>query len=141
VLTEKTKTARVPLTKAKQEDVMKVSARIIKGSNGKRGISIKRLGKQSQVHGAGTVVMSGVRFGKTLLGTVVEELEKVYMPRAKSEVGFTSDGDLRIVSAVSDWDQARYIGSLGGYYNVKTGQKVTDASFVYMAGDRIYYTK
>lgn len=120
---------------------MKVSARIIKGSNGKRGISIKKLGKRTQEHSAGTVVMTGVRFGKSILGTVVEELERVYMPRAKSGVDFTPDGDVRIVSAVSDWDQARYIGKLGGYYNLKTGQRVESASFVYMAGDRIYYTK
>ncbi|UUG69508.1 hypothetical protein SEA_SHAM_207 [Streptomyces phage Sham] len=119
---------------------MKVSARIVK-KNGQKSISIKKLGKESQAHAAGTVVMSGVKFGKTVLGTVVEELERVYLPRAKSGVGFTPDGDLRIVSAVSDWDQARYIGSLGGYYNTKTGEKVSEASFVYMAGDRIYYTK
>lgn len=120
---------------------MKVSARIVKGSNGKRGISIKKLGKRSETHSAGTAVMRDVKFGKSILGTVVEELEKVYMPRAKSEVGFGTDGSLRIVSAVSDWDQARYIGNLGGYYNLKTGEKVSEASFVYMAGDRIYYTK
>jgi hypothetical protein len=120
--------------------MMKVSARIAK-KNGKKFISIKKLGRQTQAHDAGTVVMSGVKFGKTILGTVVEELEKVYMPRVKSEVSFSPDGDLRIVSAVSDWDQARYIGKLGGYYNLRTGQKVTDAAFVYMAGDRIYYTK
>lgn len=119
---------------------MKVSARIVK-KNGRKSISIKKLGRQSQAHAAGTVVMSGVKFGKTILGTVVEELEKVYMPRAKSGVDFTADGDIRIVSAVSDWDQARYIGSLGGYYNMKTGKRVESASFVYMAGDRIYYTK
>ncbi|QNN99284.1 hypothetical protein SEA_FAUST_212 [Streptomyces phage Faust] len=119
---------------------MKVSARIVK-KNGRKSISIKRLGKQTQAHSAGTVVMTGVKFGKTILGTVVEELERAYMPRAKSEVGFTKDGDLRIVSAVSDWPQARYIGSLGGYYNTKTGERVTEASFVYMAGDRIYFTK
>lgn len=120
---------------------MKVSVRIVKGSNSKRGISIKKLGRDAQSHTAGTVVMSGVKFGRSILGTVVEELERVYLPRAKSGVSFTPDGDLRIVSAVSDWPQARYIGSLGGYYNIRTGEKVTDASFVYMAGDRIYYTK
>ncbi|QOI67578.1 hypothetical protein SEA_BEUFFERT_210 [Streptomyces phage Beuffert] len=120
---------------------MKVSARIVKGKNNKRGISIKKLGKRPEAHMAGTVVMSGVKFGRTMLGTVVEELERVYMPRAKSGVDFTADGDVRIVSAVSDWDQARYIGKLGGYYNPKTGERVTEASFVYMAGDRIYYTK
>jgi len=119
---------------------MKVSARIVK-KNGRKSISIKKLGREAQAHSAGTVVMSGVKFGKTILGTVVEELERVYMPRAKSGVDFTADGDVRIVSAVSDWDQARYIGSLGGYYNPKTGERVTEASFVYMAGDRIYYTK
>ena len=119
---------------------MKVSARIVR-KNGQKSISIKRLGKRREQHSAGTVVMSGVKFGKSVLGTVVEELERVYMPKAKSEVGLTPDGDLRIVSAVSDWNQARYIGSLGGYYNLRTGEKVTEASFVYMAGDRIYYTK
>lgn len=118
---------------------MKVSARIIR-KNGKNTISVKRLGRTSSQHNAGTVVMSGVRFGKTLLGTVVEELEQVYKPREKSGVTFSSDGDLRIVSAVADWPQARYIGSLGGYYNTRTGQRVEQASFVYMAGDRIYYT-
>lgn len=120
---------------------MKVSVRIGKGRNGKRGISIKKLGRNAQAHSAGTVVMTQVKFGRSVLGTVVEELERVYMPRAKSEVGFTPDGDLRIVSAVSDWPQARYIGSLGGYYNIKTGERVTEASFVYMAGDKIFYTK
>lgn len=120
---------------------MKVSARIVKGSNGKRGISIKKLGREAQAHTAGTAVMRDVKFGKSILGTVVEELERVYLPRAKSGVDFTSTGDLRIVSAVSDWPQARYIGSLGGYYNTRTGERVTSASFVYMAGDRIYYTK
>lgn len=118
---------------------MKVSARIV-GKGSERSISIKRLGKKTQAHSAGTVVMSGVRFGKSVLGTVIEELERVYLPKAKSEVGFTPDGDLRIVQAVSAWGQARYIGSLGGYYNTKTGEKVTEASYVYMAGDRIYYT-
>jgi hypothetical protein len=121
---------------------MKVSARTFKTKSGKRGISIRRLGKNSgRGHEAGTVVMTGVRFGKSILGTVVEELERIYMPRAKSGVDFTPDGDIRIVSAVSDWDQARYIAKLGGYYNLKTGQKVESASYVYMAGDRIYYTK
>lgn len=119
---------------------MKVSARIV-SKNGKRSISIKKLGKRPEQHTAGTAVMRDVRFGKSILGTVVEELEKVYMPRAKSGVDFTPDGELRIVSAVSDWDQARYIGKLGGYYNFKTGERVSSASFVYMAGDRIYYTK
>lgn len=120
---------------------MKVSARIVKGKNGQRGISIKKLGKRPESHSAGTAIMRDVSFGKSIMGTVVEELERVYMPRAKSGVGFGPDGSLRIVSAVSDWDQARYIGKLGGYYNMKTGERVASASFVYMAGDRIYYTK
>lgn len=119
---------------------MKVSVRIMK-RNGQKSINVKKLGKDSQSHSAGTVVMSNVRFGRTILGTVVETLEDVYMPRAKSEVGFTPDGDLRIVSAVSDWPQARFVRSLGGYYNPRTGERVTEASYVYMAGDSIYYTK
>lgn len=109
---------------------MKVSARSIK-KNGKNIITIKKLGKQAQSHVAGTVVMSKVHFGKTLLGTVVEELEKAFVPRRD---------DTMFTRAVKNWDQARYIGSLGGYYNIRTGEKVESAEFVYMVGGSIYYT-
>lgn len=119
---------------------MKVSVRVIKGKGKKGAISVKKLGRKTQAHLSGTVVMTGVKFGRTVLGTVMEESERVLAPRAKSEVGFTPDGDLRIVSAVADWPQARYVGSLGGYYNPRTGERVTEAKYVYMAGDRIYYT-
>lgn len=106
---------------------MKVSARSIKG----KGISIKRLGKNPQSHTAGTVVMKKVHFGRSLLGEVVEELEKVYIPRAQ---------DGMFSRAVKNWSQARYIGSLGGYYNIRTGQKVQSAEYVYMVNNTIYYT-
>jgi hypothetical protein len=39
-----------------------------------------------------------------------------------------------------DWGQARYIKSLGGYYNIKNGQRVESAEYVYIVGDKIFYT-
>ena len=115
---------------------MKVSARIIRG----KGISVKKLGRDRQAHNAGTVIMRSVAFGKSVMGTVVEESERMLMPRAKSGVNFTPDGEVRVVRAVSDWDRAVYVKSLGGYYNPKTRKKVTSAEYVYMVGDKIFYT-
>lgn len=105
---------------------MKVSVRSVKG----KGLSIKKLGKDRQSHTAGTVIMKGVRFGKTILGEVVEEHEKQIRPRAEGGL-FTL--------AVSQWNRARYIGSLGGYYN-QEGKKVESAAYVYAVGSTIYYT-
>jgi hypothetical protein len=116
---------------------MKVSARIVRKSvnlgKGKSkmvsGISIKKLGRDNARHegDAGTVIMTNVRFGKTVLGDLVEESERKLMPRS-SKFG-----------AVSYWPKARYIGSLGHYVDSETGKKVTSAAAVYMVGSDIYY--
>jgi hypothetical protein len=115
---------------------MKVSTRVSR----KGGISIKKLGRQSQSHKAGTVVMRKVRFNGSILGDLVEESQNRYVPRVKSSVTFTSGGELNIVQGIMDWGQARYIKSLGGYYNIKNGQRVESAEYVYIVGDKIFYT-
>lgn len=112
---------------------MKVSARIVRNSSAKGqkkvvgGISVKRLGRQSQSHKAGTVVMTNVKFGKTVCGDLVEESEKALMPRSQKFM------------AVSYWPKARYIASLGHYVDTETGKKVSQAAAVYMVGSTIYY--
>ena len=115
---------------------MKVSARIVRKSvnvkGGKKvvsGISVKKLGKSSARHegNAGTVIMTNVRFGKTVLGDLVEESERRLMPRSQK------------FGAVSYWPKARYIASLGYYVDTETGKKVTSAAAVYMVGSDIYY--
>jgi hypothetical protein len=113
---------------------MKVSARIVRKSvtiKGQKktvgGISVKKLGRNSQSHGAGTVIMTNVQFGKTICGDLLEENEKTVMPRSAK------------FGAVSYWPKARYIGSLGYYVDSETGQKVTKAAAVYMVGSTIYY--
>jgi hypothetical protein len=116
---------------------MKVSVRfngktLKKSSRSKTGgIVIKRLGKSSETHVAGTVVLKKVHFGRTLLGDVVEETEDVLTPKAE-------DGMFSL--AVKNWPRARFISSLGGYYNLRTGERVSNAEYVYMAGNDIYYT-
>ena len=115
---------------------MKVSARVSR----KGGITVKKLGRQSQTHQSGTVIMRKVRFNGSILGDLVEEAKNRYMPRVASSVTFTSDGDLMVVQGVRDWGQARYIQKLGGYYNTKTGQRVESAEYVYIVGSTIYYT-
>lgn len=104
---------------------MKVSVR-----SNKTGIVVKRLGKNVQTHKSGTVVMKGVHFGQSLMGEVLEESERQIQPRM-------SDGMFTV--AVKNWSQARYVRSLGGYYNVRTGQRVVSAEYVYMVGSNIYY--
>ncbi|AXH68894.1 hypothetical protein SEA_SPARKLEGODDESS_215 [Streptomyces phage SparkleGoddess] len=115
---------------------MKVSTRVSR--NG--GISIKKLGRDNQSHKAGTVVMRNVRFNGSILGDLIEESKNRYVPRVKSSVGFSADGDLVVTQGISDWGQARYIKSLGGYYNIKNGQRVESAAYVYIVGSKIYYT-
>ncbi|AVD99392.1 hypothetical protein SEA_BILLNYE_221 [Streptomyces phage BillNye] len=115
---------------------MKVSARIVRKSvsvKGQKkvvsGISVKKLGRNAAKHegDAGTVIMTNVKFGKTVCGDLVEESEKRVMPRSAK------------FGAVSYWPKARYIGSLGYYVDAETGQKVTSATAVYMVGSTIYY--
>jgi len=113
---------------------MKVSARIVRKSvkvKGKKkvvgGISVKKLGRNHQSHKSGTVIMTNVKFGKTVCGDLLEENEKALMPRSKAFL------------AVSSWPKARYIGSLGHYVDADTGKKVTSATAVYMVGSTIYY--
>ncbi|QIN94192.1 hypothetical protein PP459_gp041 [Streptomyces phage Wakanda] len=113
---------------------MKVSARIVRKSvsvKGQKkvvgGISVKRLGRESQSHKAGTVIMTNVRFGKTVCGDLLEENDKALMPRSQKFL------------AVSSWPKARYIASLGHYVDTETGSKVTSAAAVYMVGSTIYY--
>lgn len=115
---------------------MKVSTRVSRQG----GISIKKLGRQSQSHKAGTVVMRNVRFNGSILGDLVEESKNRYLPRVKSSVGFSADGDLIVTRGIRDWGQARYIKSLGGYYNIKSGERVESAEYVYIVGSTIYYT-
>jgi hypothetical protein len=102
---------------------MKVSARIVRG----KGISIKRLGKAPQEHTAGTVIMQNVKFGRAVMGDVIEENEKVILPRSAD------------MMAIRNWPTARYIARLGHYIDTDTGQRVNSATFVYMAGDKVYY--
>lgn len=113
---------------------MKVSARIVRKAvsvKGQKkvigGISVKRLGRDTQTHKAGTVIMQNVKFGKTVCGDLVEENDKALMPRSAK------------FGAVSYWPKARYIGSLGYYVDSETGAKVTSATAVYMVGSDIYY--
>lgn len=116
---------------------MKVSARIVRKSinigKGKTkvvaGISVKKLGRTTAKHegDAGTVIMTNVKFDKTILGDLVEESERKLAPRS-SKFG-----------AVSYWPKARYIGSLGYYIDTETHEKVTSATAVYMVGSDIYY--
>ncbi len=115
---------------------MKVSARIVRKSTnvkGKKtvttGIKVKKLGKAAAKHegDAGTVIMTNVKFGKTVLGDLVEESERRLMPRSAK------------FGAVSYWPKARYIGSLGYYIDTETHEKVTSATAVYMVGSDIYY--
>lgn len=113
---------------------MKVSARIVRKSvtiKGQKkvigGISVKKLGRESQSHKAGTVIMTNVKFGKTVCGDLLEENEKTVTPRSAK------------FGAVSYWPKARYIASLGHYVDSETGQKVTQAAAVYMVGSTIYY--
>jgi hypothetical protein len=113
---------------------MKVSARIVRNSTTVKGqkkvvggISIKKLGRDSQSHKAGTVIMTNVKFGKTVLGDLVEENDKALMPRSRDFL------------AVSSWPKARYIAQLGHYVDAETGKKVTQAAAVYMVGSTIYY--
>jgi hypothetical protein len=114
--------------------MMKVSIRITRNSatekNGRKvgGITVKRLGKRAdRGHTTGTVVMSNVAFGRSILGDIVEENEVQIAPKS---------GDLL---AVRNWPTARYIGSLGYYIDTDTKQRVTKAKFVYAVGDKIYY--
>jgi hypothetical protein len=113
---------------------MKVSARIVRKSvtiKGQKkvvgGISVKKLGRDSQTHKAGTVIMTNVKFGKTVCGDLIEENDKALMPRSAK------------FGAVSYWPKAKYIGSLGYYVDSETGKKVTQATAVYMVGSTIYY--
>ena len=113
---------------------MKVSARIVRKSTNVKGqkkvtsgITVKKLGRDSQSHGAGTVIMTNVSFGKTICGDLLEENEKRVMPRSAK------------FGAVSYWPKARYMASQGGYVDAETGQKVTKAAAVYMVGSDIYY--
>jgi len=116
---------------------MKVSVRFNKSTVKKTsrskvgGIVVKRLGKVRDTHVAGTVVLKKVHFGRTLLGEVIEETDNILTPRAE---------DGMFSRAVKNWNRARFIGSLGGYYNTRTGERVMDAEYVYMAGSDIYYT-
>ncbi len=116
---------------------MKVSARIVRKSvklgKGKKkmvsGIAVKRLGRTVAKHegNSGTVIMTNVKFGKTILGDLVEESEHKLMPRSAK------------FGAVSYWPKARYIGSLGYYIDTETHERVTSATAVYMVGSDIYY--
>ena len=91
------------------------------------GITVKRLGKNRSSHVSGTVVMKTVSFGKSILGTVVEENEFQILPRSRDML------------AVSNWPTARFVGSLGGYIDTDTHQVVKSAKFVYVSGEKIYY--
>ena len=103
---------------------MKVSARSI---NKGKGISISRLAKERKTHTSGTVVMKNVRFGRSVLGELVEEAEKQLKPRSNAFMN------------VSSWPTARYVARLGYYIDTDTHEKVSSASAVYMVGSTIYY--
>jgi hypothetical protein len=108
---------------------MKVSAR-----STRNGIVLKRLAKTERdrsVHTAGTVVMRKVHLGSIMLGEVLEESDRKIYP-------VLDDG--MFSRAVKNWSQARYVRSLGGYFDMKTGQKIASAEYVYMVGSKIYYT-
>lgn len=91
------------------------------------GISIKRLGKMGNQHETGTVVMTNVRFGKSIMGELVEENEIQVRPRSQRFMN------------VSSWPKAKYIGRLGYYIDVDTHERVNTASAVYVVGETIYY--
>jgi hypothetical protein len=102
---------------------VKVSVR----STRDKGIVIKRLGRESQSHKAGTVVMKSVTFGRSMLGEVIEENENAIMPRSQDML------------AIRNWPTARYIARLGCYIDTDTHERVTSANFVYAVGSKIYY--
>jgi hypothetical protein len=113
---------------------MKVSIRINRKSatekNGRKvgGIVVKRLGRNlDKGHDAGTVVMSNVAFGKSILGDIIEETEFQRAPKSNDML------------AVRNWPTARYIGSLGYYIDTDTKQRVTKAKFVYAVDGKVYY--
>lgn len=92
------------------------------------GVSIKRLGKSGGAgHNTGTVVMTNVRFGQSIMGELVEENEAQIRPRSQRFMN------------VSSWPTARYIGRLGYYIDTDTHERVTSATAVYVVGDTIYY--
>jgi len=102
---------------------MKVSVRSMRG----KGISIKRLGRKPQQHMAGTVVMKAVRFGRTIMGDVIEESDRVILPKSDD------------MMAIRNWPTARFIASLGYYIDTDTHERVNSASFVYLVDDKVYY--
>ncbi len=113
---------------------MKVSVRINRKSaaekNGRKvgGITIKRLGRSGDKgHSAGTVVMKNVAFSNSILGEVIEESEAQILPKSSDML------------AIRNWPTARFIGSLGYYFDTDTKQRVSKAKFVYAVGDKVYY--
>lgn len=72
---------------------------------------------------AGTLLLTRVKVNRGVMGEVLELNERRVSPRRE----------------IRNWPTMRYIGSLGGYFDTRTGSLVESAKAVYMVGDRIYY--
>lgn len=104
---------------------MRVLARIVPALRHRADCIIVRpmFQREAPESHAGTLLLTKVKVKKNVMGEVLELNERRVSPRQE----------------IRNWPTMRYVGSLGGYFDTRTGTMVESAKAVYMVGDRIYY--